>query len=797
MWQESGSQWQGSEDQDQWKSWTKGRQEDVRSSNQGSEDKLWDNFKSNSKPERHQEDVQSSNRGSEDQWKSWTKGRQEDQRSSSRGNSWKEDGDRGSAYKNRPPAAGARSGDDGYRRSHQGDQHQSDGARWSGSRACTHPPQPTTPLQKDFYLCHPTFKEDEAFCWGNLQACNPVLSGRTDEEVAAYRISNGIIIKATRGRDPPKPFQSFATETSFPEFVEELAYELFTTNAVPFPVQAQAWPCALSGMDVVAIAPTGSGKTLAFLLPALVHIMAQPPLTGSDGPIALLLAPTRELVQQTHAVAAHFCARTIGEDKLRASAIFGGVSPVSQLPSEQAPDFGRWAELLVATPGRTLDLLVRKWLDASRISYVVFDEADLLLSGGFWVSQIRDILSYIRPDRQLIFCSATWPREAQTVAEELCGAEMTLIRVEPHVPAIPQAIELFPGTCSGEHEPREVEEARRRRRLLDWLRTELCEGEALLVFCASPKTARSLAADPDLAEALAAAGGGGVGAFVPAEGSRGGEAEAEAEAREDRRSSYWDFVHGKIRVLVSTFALASRGLDYSDVIASSASSSGPAPLRLAVLLLDFPRNIKDYCHCIGRTARPGQLDGRAVAFLPETKFWLAKELVAVLEHSGQEVPRELQELVDKDQDFETQCREGMIRLRYDESPLLDEAQGACGGDFDAEHGLWTLPATLPSYRRKLLHWLADELGLPHVSTGEQPSRHLHIARAREDLPERFFMEGEEVMVESRREGGWPSEGIIVDPKIRRNYRTVAVKFRSGNQADIPVEKISLATSDGS
>merc|ERR1711939_399533 len=134
----------------------------------------------------------------------------------------------------------------------------------------------------------------------------------------------------------------------------------------------------------------------------------------------------------------------------------------------------------------------------------------------------------------------------------------------------------------------------------------------------------------------------------------------------------------------------------------------------------------------------------------------------------------------------------MRRLLDNKPPLLDDKQGsaACGGDFDPENSVWTLPATLPSYRRKLLHWMADELGLPHVSTGEPPNRRLHIARSREKLSERFFMEGEEVLVAPRREGSWPSPAIIVDPKIRRGVRTVLVKFRTGNQASIPVEKIS-------
>merc|ERR1711959_871636 len=98
-----------------------------------------------------------------------------------------------------------------------------------------------------------------------------------------------------------------------------------------------------------------------------------------------------------------------------------------------------------------------------------------------------------------------------------------------------------------------------------------------LVFCASPKTARSLSTDTEIAEALDASGGGDVGAFLP-----------DADAEEGQRSTYWDFVHGKLRVLISTFTLASRGLDYTDIISSAPSNAGGPPrLRLAVLLFDF------------------------------------------------------------------------------------------------------------------------------------------------------------------------------------------------------------------
>lgn len=189
------------------------------------------------------------------------------------------------------------------------------------------------PLYKDFYLAHPHphFQCDE-YSWGNMEEAHPLLSARTAEEVDRYRVANGISVESLRGRAPPKPFQSFQ-ETSFPQLVVDIAYELFTTDATPFPVQAQAFPCILSGMDMLAVAPTGGGKTLAYLLPAIVHIMAQPTLQEGEGPIALVLLPTRELVEQTVAVARCFCDRMEADEAALRQTATGGRSCLWRHPA--------------------------------------------------------------------------------------------------------------------------------------------------------------------------------------------------------------------------------------------------------------------------------------------------------------------------------------------------------------------------------------------------------------------------------------------------------------------------------
>merc|ERR1712048_1246672 len=114
------------------------------------------------------------------------------------------------------------------------------------------------------------------------------------------------------------------------------------------------------------------------------------------------------------------------------------------------------------------------------------------------------------------------------------------------------------------------------------------------------------------------------------------------------------------------------------------------------------------------------------------------------------------------------------------------------GDFDADKALWTLPASLPSYRRRLLHGLSDEFGLCHISTGEQATaegRRIHVARAREALPGPYFIEGEEVEIEAMKAGDPPLHAIVLDPKIPARRRTVLVQYEGGEQRDVCVDYV--------
>jgi len=144
--------------------------------------------------------------------------------------------------------------------------------------------------------------------------------------------------------------------------------------SAPTAIQAQGWPMALSGRDVVGIAETGSGKTLTYCLPAIVHINAQPLLSPGDGPIVLILAPTRELAVQIQAEVTKFGKTS----RIRNTCVYGGVPRGGQIR-----DLSRGVEVCIATPGRLIDMLESGKTNLRRVTYLVLDEADRMLDMGF------------------------------------------------------------------------------------------------------------------------------------------------------------------------------------------------------------------------------------------------------------------------------------------------------------------------------------------------------------------------------------------------------------------------------
>ena len=229
-----------------------------------------------------------------------------------------------------------------------------------------------------------------------------LVSSRSEREVEAFRKAKEITVQ---GKNVPRPVQTF-DEAGFPKYVmDEVKAQGFPA---PTAIQSQGWPMALSGRDVVGIAETGSGKTLTYCLPAIVHINAQPLLAPGDGPIVLVLAPTRELAVQIQQEITKFGRSS----RIRNTCVYGGVPK-----GQQIRDLSRGVEVCIATPGRLIDMLESGKTNLRRVTYLVLDEADRMLDMGF-EPQIRKIIGQIRPDRQTCMWSATWPKEVRQLASD-------------------------------------------------------------------------------------------------------------------------------------------------------------------------------------------------------------------------------------------------------------------------------------------------------------------------------------------------------------------------------------------
>ncbi|KAH9632877.1 hypothetical protein HF086_002699 [Spodoptera exigua] len=241
------------------------------------------------------------------------------------------------------------------------------------------------PFEKNFYTPH----ED--------------IEKLTPQQVEELKKNLGVKIS---GPDPPKPVSSFAHLGFDEQLMKAIRRSEYTQ---PTPVQAAGVPAALSGRDLIGIARTGSGKTAAFLWPLLVHIMDQKELAPGEGPIGLILAPTRELAQQIYMEAKRF-----GKVyNIRCVCCYGGGSKWEQCKALE----GGGAEIIVGTPGRVIDLIKCKATNLQRVTYLVLDEADRMFDMGF-EPQVRSICSHVRPDRQALLFSATFPRRVERLARE-------------------------------------------------------------------------------------------------------------------------------------------------------------------------------------------------------------------------------------------------------------------------------------------------------------------------------------------------------------------------------------------
>uniref|UniRef100_A0A9J8BA39 RNA helicase n=1 Tax=Cyprinus carpio carpio TaxID=630221 RepID=A0A9J8BA39_CYPCA len=351
----------------------------------------------------------------------------------------------------------------------------------------------------------------------------------------------------------------------------------------PTPIQAQGWPVALSGKDMVGIAQTGSGKTLSYLLPSIVHINHQPFLERGDGPICLVLAPTRELAQQVQQVAAEYGKAS----RLKSTCIYGGAPKGPQIR-----DLERGVEICIATPGRLIDFLEVGKTNLRRCTYLVLDEADRMLDMGF-EPQIRKILDQIRPDRQTLMWSATWPKEVRQLAEDFLKDYVQINVGALQLSANHNILQIVDVCNDGEKEDKLM-------RLLEEIMSE--KENKTIIFVETKRRC------DDLTRSMRRDG-------WPAMGIHGDKSQQERD---------WvlnEFKYGKAPILIAT-DVASRGLDVEDI--------------KFVINYDYPNNSEDYIHRIGRTAR-SQKTGTAYTFFTPNNMKQAHDLVSVLREANQAI----------------------------------------------------------------------------------------------------------------------------------------------------------------
>lgn len=324
----------------------------------------------------------------------------------------------------------------------------------------------------------------------------------------------------------------------------------------PTPIQQQAIPVALSRKDILGCAQTGTGKTASFAIPIIQLLQADPIITKRKGVKALILTPTRELALQISECLDEYARYT----PVRHGVMFGGVNQRPQVTMLQ-----KGIDILVATPGRLLDLMSQGFLSLDQVKYFVLDEADRMLDMGF-IHDIKRILPKLPKEKQTLFFSATMPDSIVTLASALLKnpVKITITPESPTVDAIEQFVYF-------------VEKAEKERLLISLLRK--AENQSVLVFSRTKHNADRIV------RVLGKAG-------IGSQAIHGNKSQAA------RQSALGNFKSGKTRVMVAT-DIAARGIDINEL-----------PL---VINYDLPDVPETYVHRIGRTGRAGNA-GTAFTF---------------------------------------------------------------------------------------------------------------------------------------------------------------------------------------
>jgi ATP-dependent RNA helicase RhlE len=371
---------------------------------------------------------------------------------------------------------------------------------------------------------------------------------------------------------PPMSFSNFGLEEGILRAIKKAGYTR------PTPVQAAAIPKAMQGSDLIAIAQTGTGKTAAFVLPMLHRLSQRKAENKLHGTKALILAPTRELaVQIMENINSYGRHLTI-----RVAAIYGGVDEASQIRAAR-----KGVHIIVATPGRLIDLIGRHKIDFGNLEILVLDEADRMLHMGF-LPDIETIVETLPRRRQTLMFSATFPKEVESLAKRFLyeAKRVQVGNKDDPADTVSQSVYEIPP------------------HLKDALLLELLKDPKftrVLVFVRLKDGANRLTD------------------FLKREKVQVARLHS-SRSQEQRNKALQDFKDGSCRVLVATDIVA-RGIDIDGVS--------------HVVNYDFPVNPEDYIHRIGRTGR-AEHEGEAISFVPKGDL----NLLGILEMAiAQRLPR--------------------------------------------------------------------------------------------------------------------------------------------------------------
>jgi len=420
-------------------------------------------------------------------------------------------------------------------------------------------------------------------------------------------------------------FSDFAMHPKLLAAVEGLGY------TIPTPIQAAAIPPALEGKDILGIAQTGTGKTAAFLLPLIQHISAMESSPKPNQLRALILTPTRELAVQIADNLKSLTART----SFRHTTVFGGVSQ-----KRQEDEMRRGQDIVIATPGRLLDLMEQKLVDLSALTHLVLDEADRMLDMGF-ITDVKKITAHMPAQRQTMFFSATMPQEVADLSNRMLKR--------------PVRVEVSPVSSTSERIDQSVIFASpgEKRFVLEALLT----GQGLLrsiVFTRTKHGANRVVMQ------LTKAG-------INCSAIHGGK------SQNARQAALNDFKKGKIDVMIAT-DIAARGIDISDIS--------------HVINYDIPNEPESYVHRIGRTARAGK-SGFALSLCARDEKAYLRQIERLTKVALTEVPmpKGTAELMAKHAALPKEEREAeKAAMRQERDPRDPRAAGGRASDRSGARG---------------------------------------------------------------------------------------------------------------